>query len=126
MPRTHEVTNQAAPLVDVNLFHGNRALRDALAYHHPQHDRARFEALGLEAGSAAMQLHARLANTHEPVLHTHDTRGQRRDEVEFHPSYHALMAAAMRHRLHATPWSEGPGGHIERAAAFMLLRELDP
>jgi putative acyl-CoA dehydrogenase len=123
---THEVLNQAEPLADVNLFAGNRPLQDALAFHHPGCDRARFQALGAEAGSAAMQVHARLAHTHGPVLHAHDARGRRIDQVEFHPSYHALMGAALKHRLHATPWTEGPGGHIERAAAFMLFTELEP
>jgi putative acyl-CoA dehydrogenase len=126
MTMTHEVLNQAEPLVDVNLFTTNRPLQDALAHHLPDYDRERFVALGAEAGSAEMQTHARLANIHPPQLHAHDTRGRRIDQVEFHPSYHALMVWALRHRLHGTPWSEGPGGHIERAAAFMLFTELEP
>ena len=126
MHATHEVSNQAEPLADVNLFRANRGLQDALRFHHPGFDTARFEALGAEAGSAEMQAHARLANVHGPVLHTHDALGRRLDEVEFHPSYHALMSSAMRHRLHATPWTEPAGGHIERAAAFMLFTELEP
>jgi len=123
---THEVTNQSTPFEGVNLFSGNRALQDALRFNLPAHDRARFEALGEEAGSAAMQTHARLANTHSPQLQSHDRFGHRIDQVEFHPSYHALLGAALRHRLHGTPWSEGPGGHIERAAAFMLFTEAEP
>ena len=126
MHATHDVTNQAEALADVNLFTGHRALQDALAFHHPGVDRARFDALGAEVGSSAMMIHARLANHHAPRLHTHDRMGRRSDEVEFHPSYHALMAAALRQRLHATPWTEPPGGHIERAAAFMLFTELEP
>jgi putative acyl-CoA dehydrogenase len=126
MTPTHEVTNQAEPLAGSNLFTGHRALRDALVHHHPGFDRARFEALGGEAGSAEMQTHARLANHSTPRLHTHDEQGRRIDQVEFHPSYHALMGAALRHRLHGAPWSEGPGGHIERAAAFMLFTGLEP
>ncbi|MDH4052688.1 MAG: acyl-CoA dehydrogenase family protein, partial [Rubrivivax sp.] len=126
MAGTHEVTNQAQPLVDSNLYAGHRALQDALAHQHPGYDRARFQALGAEAGSAEMQAHARLANAFAPVLQTHDLQGRRIDQVEFHPSYHALMSAALRHRLHATPWSEVPGGHIERAAAFMLFTGLEP
>src|SRR5262249_8477703 len=39
---------------------------------------------------------------------------------------HALMGAALRHGLHGTPWSRGPGAHIERAAGFMLYTELEP
>ena len=126
MSTTHEVFNQVEPLSGHNLFSGNRPLQDALAHHLPGYDRARFDALGQELGRADMQQHARLANTHGPVLQTHDTRGRRVDQVEFHPSYHALMEAALRHRLHATPWTEGTGGHLQRAAAFMLFTELEP
>ncbi|MDP1533012.1 MAG: DNA alkylation response protein, partial [Rubrivivax sp.] len=123
---THEVTNQSTPLVGVNLFRANRPLQDALRWHHPGFDAARFDALGAEVGSAAVQTDARLANSHAPVLRTHDRFGHRIDEVEFHPSYHALLGGALRQRLHGAPWAEGPGGHIERAAAFMLYTEAEP
>ena len=93
---THDVLNQAEPLVGANLFAGNRALQDALRFNRPGYDVQRFTALGAEAGSAAMQQHARLANFHSPQLKSHDRLGRRIDEVEFHPSYHALMGAAMR------------------------------
>ena len=126
MSITHEVTNQTTPLADVNLYRLNLPLQEALAWHHPGFDHARFDALGAEAGSAEMQTHARLANQHAPVLHTHDRFGHRIDQVEFHPSYHTLMSRALKHRLHATPWTEGAGGHIERAAAFMLFTEAEP
>jgi putative acyl-CoA dehydrogenase len=126
MTPTHSVTNQSTPFTDVNLFSGNRALQDALAHHHPGFDRGRFEALGAICGSAEMQTHARLANTHAPQLLTHDRFGRRIDQVEFHPAYHALMDLACGQRLHGSPWSEGPGGHVERAAAFMLFTELEP
>ena len=52
---THEVTNQPAPLVDVNLFTANLGLQDALRFNRPDFDATRFAALGAEAGSAAMQ-----------------------------------------------------------------------
>ena len=123
---THEVSNQATQLADVNLFSGNSALRDALRFHHPAYDEKRFIQLGAEMGSAAMQAHARLANLHKPVLHSHDRVGRRIDQVEFHPSYHALLASALSHGLHGTPWSRPAGAHIERAAAFMLFTELEP
>jgi putative acyl-CoA dehydrogenase len=123
---THEVTNQPAPLVDLNLYAANRPLRDALALHMPALDTAPLHAAGAEFGSAAMQQHARLANTHPPVLHTHDVQGRRIDEVEFHPSYHALLGSALRHGLHGTPWTAGPGAHVQRAAAFMLFTEAEP
>ena len=123
---THEVTNQSAPLVGANLFRANRPLRDALAVHAPLLDTRALDAAGAEFGSAAMQQHARLANTHAPVLHTHDRFGRRIDEVEFHPSYHALLGSALRHGLHGAPWAGGPGAHVQRAAVFMLFTEAEP
>ena len=126
MTPTHTVTNQSTPFADVNLFTSNRPLQDALTHHHPGFDRERFESLGALCGSAGMQAHARLANTQGPRLLTHDRFGRRIDQVEFHPSYHALLEAACGARLHGSPWAEGPGGHIERAAAFMLFTELEP
>jgi putative acyl-CoA dehydrogenase len=122
---THEVLNQSTPFVDVNLFELNRPLQDALAFNLPSFDRARFIEMGAELGSAAMQQHARLANVNKPQLKTHDRFGHRIDQVEFHPSYDALLGAALRHGLHGTPWAKGPGAHIERAAGFMLFTELE-
>ena len=126
LPATHEVGNQSTPFEHVNLWRSNQPLQAALKLHAAGFDAARFDALGAEAGSAAMQTHARLANVHGPELLTHDRFGHRIDRVEFHPSYHVLLGAALRHGLHGTPWVQGPGSHIERAAAFMLFTELEP
>ncbi|HMT57283.1 MAG TPA: isovaleryl-CoA dehydrogenase [Ottowia sp.] len=130
MAATHEVLNQPTPLEDINLFQANQALRDALKFNAPALDTASLSALGALAGSADMQRHARLANVHTPELRTHDRFGHRVDEVEFHPSYHALMSAATAAGLHGAPYAaeEQAGGHahIRRAAAFMLFTELEP
>ena len=130
MAATHDVFNQVTPLADVNLFAGNRALQDALKFNAPGLNTAPLAALGQLAGSAAMQNHARLANVHTPELRTHDRLGHRIDEVEFHPSYHALMAAATEAGLHGTPYApdEQASGHahVKRAAAFQLFTELEP
>lgn len=123
---THDVFNQSTPLEGVNLFKANRPLQDALHTWAPQLDTTALATIGQEAGSQELQQHARLANTHTPQLHTHDRFGRRTDEVEFHPSYHALMARALHHGLHGTPWSEGAGAHVRRAAAFMLFTEAEP
>ena len=126
MATTHEVFNQPNPLVDYNLYATNRPLRDALAFHLPGSDEAPRLARGDRWGSGQWQTHARLANTHQPRLLSHDRFGRRIDQVEFHPSYHALMGEAVAAGLHGTPWSLGPGAHVERAAAFMQFTELEP
>jgi putative acyl-CoA dehydrogenase len=144
MTPTHDVFNQAEPLVDVNLFAGNLAMQAALQFNAPGMDTAPLHALGELAGSADMQQHARLANTFVPQLKSHSRLGHRIDQVEFHPSYHALMSAATGQGLHGTPWAhtrhgaslplppaeegrgEGGNPHLQRAAAFMLFTELEP
>ena len=127
---THEVFNQVEPLVDVNLFDGNRALQAALKFNAPGLDTASLRSLGQLVGSADMQAHARLANTFTPQLKTHSRFGHRIDQVEFHPSYHALMAAAVDAGLHGrvfAPEEQASGhAHMKRAAGFMLFTELEP
>ena len=127
MEATHEVFNQPAPLAGYNLFEGNAGLRDALKFNAPQLDTAALSAMGARLGSVDMQTHARLANVHTPQLHSHDRFGRRVDQVEFHPSYHALMGLATEAGLHGTPWlGEGTSPHVQRAAGFMLFTELEP
>jgi putative acyl-CoA dehydrogenase len=127
METTHEVFNQPAPLVDYNLYETNRPLRDALKFNAPKLQVAQLQELGVTIGSAEMQTHARLANIHTPELHTHDRFGRRIDEVEFHPSYHVLMTAAVGAGLHGTPWTgTSASPHVLRAAGFMLFTELEP
>ena len=128
MHPTHDVFNQPEPLVGYNLFQTNQALRDALKFNAPALNTAPLQALGAQLGTAAMQTHARLANAHPPELRSHDRFGHRIDEVEFHPSYHALMSAATSAGLHGTPWAAGvhTSPHVLRAAGFMLFTELEP
>jgi putative acyl-CoA dehydrogenase len=130
MAGTHEVFNQPVPLVDVNLFATNRAMQAALAFNAPALDTASLHTLGALVGSGAMQLHARLANVHTPQLKTHNRFGQRVDQVEFHPSYHALMTEAVAAGLHGAAFSaeqQATGhAHQRRAAGFMLFTELEP
>ncbi len=124
---THDVFNQPAPLVDYNVFETNRPLRDALKFNAPSLATAELSVLGARLGGAEMQAHARLANVHTPVLHSHDRFGRRVDQVEFHPGYHALMKLSVGAGLHGTPWSgENKSAHVLRAAGFMLFTELEP
>ena len=125
-PPTHAVTNQVQPLEDYNVFTGNQALRDALKFNAPDLDTAEFVALGEKLGTAEFQTHARLANVYTPVLHAHDRFGRRIDQVEFHPSYHALMRLAAETGLHGTPWLDENFGHIRRAAGFTMFTEMEP
>ena len=127
---THDVFNQPRPLEDDNLFEGDQALQAALCLHAPGLDVQELRGLGQRLGTADMQYHARQANVHRPQLRTHDRHGHRIDEVEFYPSYHTLMAAAMHAGLHGTPFADEEQArghaHLRRAAAFMMFTQLEP
>jgi len=130
IPGTREVLNQSEPLENYNLARSNAALGSALAFNLPPARlaaaRERLEALGAELGTRETLAMADAANRYPPELKTHDARGHRRDEVEFHPAWHGLMALALRHGLHSGPWSApGPGAHVERAAAYLLYSEVE-
>jgi len=121
---THQVTNQVPPLVrDVA---ADPALLEALRREGAAWAEDGLRELGIRAGSAQTQELARLANENSPVLRTHDTSGNRIDEVEFHPAWHELMATAVRHGLHAAPWlDDSPGAHVARAAGFYVWTQAE-
>ncbi|HYL74220.1 MAG TPA: isovaleryl-CoA dehydrogenase [Bryobacteraceae bacterium] len=121
---THEVLNQAPPLVDYNLFTTDRVLAEALdresaAWAHPQ-----LEEFGRLMGTEEAIRWGFQANENPPILHTHDRFGQRIDEVEFHPAWHEVMRLSVAHGLGNLPWREPkPGAHVARAALMLLASQ---
>ena len=123
---THEVTNQAPPLEDANLFTTNRPLVEGLDREGGAWAHDRVVEVGRAWGEARTQTWGRQANEHPPKLVTHDRFGNRADEVEFHPAYHMLMAQASEHELHALPWNHrDENGHVARAAMYMCSGQAD-
>ena len=70
------------------------------------HDR--LSALGRRAGAHDTQALARLAHANPPVPRSHDAAGNRIDEVEFHPAWHALMGMGMAARRAFPGLDRGP------------------
>ena len=103
---THEVQNQVPPLVGYNLFASDRALREALDREGGGWAADRAHKLGELLGGEEAIGWGFDANNYPPVLHTHDARGQRIDEVRFHPAWHALMRTSVSHGEHNLPWAE--------------------
>ena len=123
---THEVMNQSGPFVGVNVFAGDRILNEAVTREGAGWVAERATALGAAAGEAEWQEHAHLANTHEPILKSHDRFGHRIDAVEFHPSYHALMGLAFGSGVHSLAWTANrPGAHAARAALSYLWNQIE-
>jgi putative acyl-CoA dehydrogenase len=124
---THEVLNQAPDRVGVNEFTSNAALLDGLRVWGSGTAEAALAEAGALVGTPEFQRDAELANTHEPVLHTHDRHGNRIDEVEYHPAYHRVIGDAVAHGAHTSAWAEpGPGASVDRAAMFYLFAQIEP
>ncbi|WP_370422924.1 acyl-CoA dehydrogenase family protein [Streptomyces sp. QH1-20] len=126
MSATHEVLNQAPPLTGFTTA-DDPALLEALRRDGGGWGEAEVRELGARAGAEETQEQSRLAEAHPPVLRTHDRFGHRVDEVEFHPAWHQLMAAAVESGQHAAPWAQArPGAHLVRAAKFYVWAQAEP
>ena len=122
---THDVTNQPPALAPYDASE-DTALMEGLRREGAGWAEEDVRRLGLRAGSAEAQEWAEQANVHEPVLRTHDRYGNRIDEVDFHPSWHHLMRAAVAEGLAATPWAEDrPGAHVARTAGGLVWGHTD-
>lgn len=124
---THTVTNQPPPLDGYDVFTSDRTLTAAVERHLAPEllDEAHGDltALGRASGSAQLQEWAVQANENPPRLRTHDRHGHRIDEVDFHPAWHRLLGKGVAAGLTAA-WVR-PGGHVRRAAAFMVWTQVE-
>jgi putative acyl-CoA dehydrogenase len=129
MSTTHEVTNQAPPLVGHDPIAGDAALAEACLRHADAPALDSLADLGRLAGSEQAQEWGRLANENPPRLKTHDRYGHRVDEVEFHPAWHELMGAAIGHGLAGAPWAASDAGdrhaHVRRAVGYVGWTQVE-
>jgi putative acyl-CoA dehydrogenase len=126
MSATHEVLNQPPPLVDYNLFATDTPLAAAVRREGAAWAEGDLSVLGARLGQPEVLALGEQANRQPPVLHAFDRFGRRRDEVEFHPAWHALLRLGVEAGLHGTPWGDGrPGAHVARAAGFFLLTQVE-
>ena len=123
---THAVFNQPPPFEEVNLFKTDQVLLEALRREGAGWAEERARAFGEIVGRRQTIAWGTQANEHPPALRAFDRAGERIDEVEFHPAWHALLGLGVEHGLHALPWREPrTGAHAARAALFMLLAEVE-
>src|SRR4030088_1880840 len=127
---THEVLNQSPPFEEVDLFAVARPLAKAVAANGGASAHAELSEFGQHWGSAAMAVRGRIANENTPKLRTFDSRGNRRDEVEFHPAYHELMARSAHAGVHNSTWDDqgkpaGGAAEVVRAAKFYMAAQVE-
>ncbi|WP_069805066.1 acyl-CoA dehydrogenase family protein [Thermogemmatispora onikobensis] len=111
----------------INFYEADPILEQLLQRHLSFEDYERAQPLLLSMGAVAserMDELAAIADRHGPVLRQYDRRGQRIDEVTFHPAYHELeriayqdfAIAACTHREGALGWP----GHVPQPIKFAL------
>ncbi|MBH5398400.1 acyl-CoA dehydrogenase family protein [Bradyrhizobium sp. CNPSo 4010] len=127
---THEVFNQSPPFEDVDLFAVDRPLVEAVRANGGAAAERELSEFGRHWGSAAMADRGRLANENTPKLRSFDAKGNRRDQVEFHPAYHELMAHSAHAGVHNSTWTadgkpEGDGAEVIRAAKFYMAAQVE-
>src|SRR5579859_3932876 len=127
---THEVFNQSPPFEDIDLFACDRPLKEAVAAFGGSEAEKELSEFGRHWGSAAMAARGRVANENTPKLRTFDARGNRRDEVEFHPAYHELMAHSAHAGVHNSTWTAdgkpaGGAAEVVRAAKFYMASQVE-
>ncbi|MES2298572.1 MAG: isovaleryl-CoA dehydrogenase [Pseudomonadota bacterium] len=123
---THEVLNQVAPFENTNLYSCDLALQEALEREGGAAFHTGLRELGATLGKAETLDLGRQANVNTPRLVSFDRTGTRIDELEFHPSWHTLMAMMIGAGAHASPWDLGAAGaQVGRAAQYMLFGQVE-
>jgi putative acyl-CoA dehydrogenase len=122
---THEVLNQAPPIVPYNVFEADLALREGLEREGGGWGVDRLRETGQLAGSPEALEHSERSERNEPVLRTHDRYGNRIDEVELDPSWHWCLRQAIEREIHSLPWRDPrPGAHVVRAGLFLVWSQV--
>jgi len=123
---THEVSNQFDELTDFDLLATDAALGEAIVRGGAGWSRPQLAQYAQRLGSAGSWTLAAQANRHPPELQRFDARGRRIDQVEYHPSWHALQAMFRGQGLASLPFRDPrPGRWTAWAAGFYLHAQLE-
>lgn len=124
--QTHEVENQPVALKDYNIWQTDAVLREAVGREGADWADEHLSEYGVLAGTELIDL-GNAANENKPKLRSFDRYGRRIDEVEFHPSYHGLMGAAMKYGMSGFAWRNAnrAGAHVARAAVMYIGSQAD-
>ncbi|MEX3009295.1 acyl-CoA dehydrogenase family protein [Hoeflea sp. TYP-13] len=125
---THEVLNQPKPFSGINAYKSDPMICE-VANQMPKELRDEFSAIGRFVTTSEAQDLARIANQSTPELKTFDLSGNRIDQVEFHPAYHALMRRSSSNGLHCSIWEKRPQekgiAHQARGIRFFLTAGME-
>ncbi len=127
-----DVFNQSPVFENFNLFTSDKALREAAGREGADWADEDLTALGERFGRSETAEHSRLANEFPPVLKAVDAKGNRVEQVDYHPSYHAMMDISLGAGLHASSWdflagrkAPKPGACVARGAGFFMAAQAE-
>nr|AID69671.1 acyl-CoA dehydrogenase [uncultured organism] len=125
---TPETANQSPAFAGHNAYRSDPLLKDITAAM-PRSVREDLDLTGRFVASAEAIDLARIANRSVPELRTHGPTGERIDQVDFHPAWHALMRRSVSAGLQGSVWEGLPDeagiAHQARAARFFLTAGLE-
>ncbi len=122
---THDVTNQPTPLVNINLFDSDLALKEALSREGASWAIERAHDFGQLVGSGHCISLAFEANRYTPELKAFNRYGHRIDEVHYHPAYHQLMSIAIENEIHSIAWTNEKGGHVAHTVLEFMFGQIE-
>ncbi|GAA0742780.1 acyl-CoA dehydrogenase family protein [Ideonella azotifigens] len=123
---THEIRNQYDALSAYPLLETDLALQEALARAQAGWAMPMLQGFSAELARPETWAWAEEANRHTPELHAFDARGRRVDQVEYHPSWQALMALYRRQGLVSLAFdNDRPGRWAATAAGFYLHGQVE-
>lgn len=123
---THQVLNQPTPLEDYNAFGSDKVLQHYIHRFGGDSGLPQLRDYGRRVGHELLRAGFD-ANHYPPEFQSHDRFGHRIDQVNYHPAYHQLMAAAIQAGHHCLPWAaQQPGAHVVRAGLAYLHTQADP
>ncbi|MCB1584135.1 MAG: acyl-CoA dehydrogenase family protein [Xanthomonadales bacterium] len=121
---THKVFNQSVPLENYNLLTTDPTLKDLLQSSQAEWGLELVKQLGQTLGKSEWIKKGFQINEYTPKFNSHDTRGHRIDEVDFHPAYHELMQLAFEYQIPTLPWRQDKqGAHKVRMALNYLYNQ---
>jgi putative acyl-CoA dehydrogenase len=123
---TTNFPNQPPPFEGHDLFAIDVALQHAVERHGAAWVIPELLQWGATLGAAETYALADAANRNPPTLRAYDRRGQRIDDVVFHPAWDALMRLAMAAGEHCAPWrTPRSGAQVARAAMYYLHAQVE-
>ncbi|SPJ17086.1 putative acyl-CoA dehydrogenase AidB [Burkholderiales bacterium] len=124
--QTHEIVNQFDELTDYNVFSTDAALAEGVQRAGAGWFATALTRYGARIGSAQSYRMADEANRYVPELKAFDRRGRRIDQVDYHPSWHALLASFREAGFVSLAFAdERPGRWAAAAAGFYLHAQVE-